>query len=874
MNGTVAKTIELFANTGIQYITLGPAVEESRSWGPVKLSNGRRPKWIKEKTYVLTKLGTQTEMSVVAVDTTTGPVSKGFFAESEDMINNPVASLTHGSEDFSFSILSSEEGMGKQLDCALILDLGNCRCMGLIADKIASDSELPLRQFEFFENDEAFYHANCLGEFEGHIPGHAPEASFNSRLELRTPEFSPMETSTPKVVGTEIKKVEKNTDSNAWTDLISGLFGIRKKVQYDDKVIEKTELVKETSHLFAYYSQVRLGDKNLLGHNAARNNPNLGAQSPIGMSSPKRYIWDGERLGDKKWHQLDPKADTSGYRPETVRGYYYRYQPENDYDWKSISELENDKISTEPISPAYPRRSMLTAVVYEIISKCHQLINSTYFRRKTLTPMQKRRLTDLVVTYPSGMHSEERDQYREQLLKALRIFKHTNLFNLDYEIQLHMNLDEGSAGQIAYAYGEAKMFNSANRWINSVGRGGRIRIANIDIGGGTTDLMIGDYFPRGKGTTLAMKYRTLHVDGISRGGDNFIQRLLESVIIPGICDNLKLAKADAIKIFKDKQDGGLRQKRNRWLNEILLPLAIEYLKRAQNGDSKTGNKISISEIKDFDAYWDNFLEDISTITALPKGNTKFQLKYDETKLTRAVEDTYGQILDHYNSVVSSSGADILLLSGKGSDLKALKKMIIERTSIPFTRVVFLGGYYTGEWCPFDSDSPGSIKDPKSVVSIGAALKYLSQEVGLAGSYISQEDSDETHSNPSYWGQVKQDVPNFLNEDALFTTDASRNAATDFFVGHRVFLGSRQTENETMEVYPTYVITIPREHLNGVEITFERTIEGNIDKLKIKSVLDANGQPVEQGVVKMRLRTMFDESFFLDEFLTLDESNIA
>ena len=43
------KTIELFANTGIQYVTVGPAEVQNRDWSPVKLSNGSRPKWIKEK---------------------------------------------------------------------------------------------------------------------------------------------------------------------------------------------------------------------------------------------------------------------------------------------------------------------------------------------------------------------------------------------------------------------------------------------------------------------------------------------------------------------------------------------------------------------------------------------------------------------------------------------------------------------------------------------------------------------------------------------------------------------------------------------------------------------------------------------------------
>ena len=133
------KTVKLFANTGLQYVSGGEVTEENKNWRTVK-SPDLNVQFIKEKTF---NLPNGKPCLVYAIDTTTGPIQKGFFAENEDAINNPIAPLKYDeSEQFELNILASSEGAAEPIDTALVLDFGNCRCMGLVVDKISSGHRL------------------------------------------------------------------------------------------------------------------------------------------------------------------------------------------------------------------------------------------------------------------------------------------------------------------------------------------------------------------------------------------------------------------------------------------------------------------------------------------------------------------------------------------------------------------------------------------------------------------------------------------------------------------------------------------------------------------------------------------------------------
>ena len=75
-----------------------------------------------------------------------------------------------------------------------------------------------------------------------------------------------------------------------------------------------------------------------------------------------------------------------------------------------------------------------------------------------------------------------------------------------------------------------------------------IRIACIDIGGGTTDLMIAKYNFESK-IDDSIRGEVLHQDGISLGGDQLVKRLLEAIIVPAFAEAMGLEEEDVQLLF-------------------------------------------------------------------------------------------------------------------------------------------------------------------------------------------------------------------------------------------------------------------------------------------------------------------------------------
>ena len=75
-----------------------------------------------------------------------------------------------------------------------------------------------------------------------------------------------------------------------------------------------------------------------------------------------------------------------------------------------------------------------------------------------------------------------------------------------------------------------------------------IRIACIDVGGGTTDLMIAKYNFESK-IDDSIRGEVLHQDGIYLGGDQLVKRLLETIIVPQFADVLGLEDEDVQLLF-------------------------------------------------------------------------------------------------------------------------------------------------------------------------------------------------------------------------------------------------------------------------------------------------------------------------------------
>ena len=325
-----------------------------------------------------------------------------------------------------------------------------------------------------------------------------------------------------------------------------------------------------------------------------------------GLSSPKRYLWadDASWLEGAFWHMADPadRCRTGAYAA-TLRGPFLRFIHEDDRDF--LLEHDDPKESEygveAPLKPRYAPRAMMTAALYELLCQAYSYVNSPAYRNKSGESGRTREIRTLTLSYPSGMILEERKRFEAQGNKAISIFAATLGKNQRVRPELNLGIDEASAVHLSYIWSELRMLGQDPRlWFSTLrqdrgrkkpkaeeaaaepagatpaarrrGRPGiqrpgearaargaaqteafgdeanEIRIACMDIGGGTTDLMIAKYNFESK-IDDSIRGQVLHQDGISLGGDQLVKRLLEVIIVPHFADALGMEDEDVQLLF-------------------------------------------------------------------------------------------------------------------------------------------------------------------------------------------------------------------------------------------------------------------------------------------------------------------------------------
>ena len=164
------------------------------------------------------------------------------------------------------------------------------------------------------------------------------------------------------------------------------------------------------------------------------------------------------------------------------------------------------------------------------------------------------RLSKVSVLYPSGWTKLEKDAYFKQWKRALRIFNTTHLSgngkvkldnsSLDFPVFEERGLDEAMCAQLPVVYSEVCSLGGAGKeWFELYGDGKKVRVMNVDIGGGTTDFSVIEYRTdytsleinetvKTNDPTARLKAKLLYKDGKTIAGDALVKKIIEDVLIP------------------------------------------------------------------------------------------------------------------------------------------------------------------------------------------------------------------------------------------------------------------------------------------------------------------------------------------------------
>jgi hypothetical protein len=518
---------------------------------------------------------------------------------------------------------------------------------------------------------------------------------------------------------------------------------------------------------FKWPSLVRLGEeaKRLIGQYTI--DPDKGKETATHHSSPKRYLWDN-RPSDIPWEFVNFSKDKNLNTSVYYEGVSEQFESDGEY-------AHDGNFSTQHF---YSKKSLMTFVFMEIILNAITQMNSHEFRLKHGNLEKPRSLKRITVTCPTSIIQKEQIILRKSAEEAVqvmrKVFKNTFLKSqpddndTDHQIipspkDLSKKLsmirerkdwiyDEATCGQFVFLYAEIaeRYLNNPEIFFNLYGKkredvdtatGKALTIGSIDIGGGTTDLMICAYQYEGSLGQSAITPNPLYWESFNIAGDDLLKEIVQQVILEGNSESSaegnhvgmiknaahRAGVTDVAKkmqnffgVDSNRQGYIARIIRKNFIVQVAIPIALAYLEQAVKNKHET-------ELN----YEDIFKNSPPNGQIVEAFNTHFApLKLEEIKWTvsptavfSVLETTFDPMLRQLSAILSAYGCDFILLAGKPTSIPRIREMFIKYYPVSPERIISLDSYRVGRWYPF-ADDLGYFEDPKTIVCVGAIIALM------------------------------------------------------------------------------------------------------------------------------------------------------
>ncbi len=679
---------------------------------------------------------------------------------------------------------------------------------------------------------------------------------------------------------------------------------------------------------FQWPSPVRLGPEAERVINSEDVGQHLNIDSRSYNSSPKRYLWDTDPVTtDWIFHE-----DGSSV-PKTV------YLKGISQQLKSDGTLATDSVFGN--HAWYSRRSLMTFVYLEIFTQALCQINSAEFRISHGSPTSKRRIKRIIISCPTAMIKEEQIALRKCAEEAMQLINNYSLtatgdaesnvgfdekaeiipsvkdlnIKLDsLENRQDWNYDEATASQLVYMYGLIlhkydgnpdivfNLYGKKNTTDDGSQSNRAIVLGSLDIGGGTSDLMICKYNYKYQDVTEIIPM-PLYWESFNLAGDDLLKNVIQRIIIEGALLEEKdkgctgQIENHARGIGTNDIAGKLNSyfgrdtthidflgqlMRVNFVNQIGIPIALKYMGIA-NGDIH-GNELLIEH-----NFNDFFPNDKPSKDLLDHFEKHFKFRFEDikwilstAKINRIIVDTFSKLIDQVSQLMYMHGCDLVIISGRPTSFNVLEKLFLRNHAVAPNRLVNLNNYWVGRWYPF-ADSNGYIADSKTVVALGSLIAYMgSKQYKLDGFRI-----DTTHlknklvSTADYIGVIDDSfrirVP-FI--------DPKREEETISVMNLPFYIGFKRIDAENYPARNLYHFQFNEKWLKAesekhgkslsdqinwigqlktrlrgrlpFKITVSRDYSMDKELLKLEGIVDKDGEDVTSIYFTLKLQTLSDE----------------
>ncbi len=511
---------------------------------------------------------------------------------------------------------------------------------------------------------------------------------------------------------------------------------------------------------FVWPSLVRVGDEAAcLARHA------LGVEGRTGSSSPKRYLWDSQPREEKWCFNTGVDAPRVG-EPPVTQGV--------------VTALINDLGSPLPVAgkrrertlpvirPQFCRSALTHFMLGEILAQTLSGINSITQRMRRRNAHYPRRLRRLILTMPTAMSIAERKRFEELAhwavgvtWQALGWSKHfptgrrkrqagavDNAERFRQPPEVICRYDEASATQLVYLYNEVarKYRGVTHAFFGALGYTDEdgvaaMRVASLDIGGGTSDLIITRYRDVGSGGATVIDPLQEFREGFNVAGDDVLRAIIERVVLRTLMEAMERAgvampRELCSRLFGSDfgdQSAGERFLRAQVASQILAPIALRFLHHFEQQDEVSPGAAIELAFGDFFVPLTHPRADVIAYVddaVRAQGGRDFDLstlrfRCESAHFQQAVNETLAEVLGDLCELVYHYRCDILLLSGRTSRLPAVRQAVLAALPLPPHRVVNLAEYRVGTWYPFRG-ADGTVGDPKTTAVVGAMLCALAE----------------------------------------------------------------------------------------------------------------------------------------------------
>lgn len=677
---------------------------------------------------------------------------------------------------------------------------------------------------------------------------------------------------------------------------------------------------------FKYSSLLRIGEEaKWLISNSAR--PQGLSKKLMHHSSPKRYLWDLEK-SDSQWEFLQLEDAITNIQTNAAVLPELSSQLNSDGSFRTAEHNE----STAEIN--YSRRSLMTFVFVEIFQQAEGQINSNEHLSKFEKKDCRRKVENIIITCPTAMPEAEQKTLRQCALDAKALIARSTspnfYFNLYmpsvYEPFYHIipkpadianpqpgqerknwSYDEASCCQYVYLYSEIieKYNGNCEKFIQSAGHirsdlrrysgydKKSLTIGSVDIGAGTTDLMICAYEYSQHPGTSTLKPIPLFWDSFYVAGDDILNEIVRRVVLynepdsdeyregygslfaalaahklrncsANTSDNEKRNIIDRasseIKGFFSKDHNLMteedRRMRNEFNTQISVPIAQKMLDMMKNGEM--AQDLTYEQI---------FTQNKPSHLLLEYAQKRFDLditqlrwSYSPKEIEDCIMARMERLLKQLSIILSKYNCDVVLLAGRPMSLEPITDFLLGCFPVAPNKLIRMlpknenaksldklhNCYKVGTWFP-SHDADGYFKDLKPIVAAGAYVGYLASNLKLPQMRLDMSEMKKRMvSTAEYMGSYDCTMPILRKDDLSLTPDKPTAQMVAHALPH--YIVTKQINTEYYEARPIYCLTlkhgtvIPDGYdMSEIRFSITRSYKQSKENLTLMNVMDRTGK---------------------------------